>query len=86
MVNKYKFLIYGRSSCPFCVRAEQMLKFKKQECQFFDLENDRQFLEEAKIFYQHNTVPIVLSIDKDSGKVSKVGGSDDLKEWLRDTL
>ena len=79
-----KFLIYGRSSCKFCCLACDFLIASKSDHQFFDFEEDRGFLEEAKVFYNFETVPIILENDLSTGKVSFVGGYSDLLEWTRD--
>ena len=82
MDNQY--LIYGRSSCPYCIEAVRVLSSSGIEHTFFDLESDREFLNEAKAFYSHSTVPIVLKINKDTGIVKLIGGCDDLKGDLND--
>lgn len=84
MARENSYLIYGRSSCPYCVKATQLLDFAGIEYDFFDLEEDREFLDEAKRFYNHPTVPIVLKIDGETSIVSLVGGCDDLKGELSD--
>ena len=78
------FLIYGRSSCPYCCKAVDLLSFAGIEHDFFDLEEDREFLEEVKKFYEHKTVPIVLRIDGETGLVKLIGGCSELEEWLND--
>ena len=84
MVRETSYLIYGRSTCPYCVKATQLLDFAGVDYNFFDLEEDREFLDEAKKFYKHPTVPIVLKVDGDSGIVKLIGGCDDLKGELND--
>jgi glutaredoxin len=84
VIKETSYLIYGRSSCPYCVKATQLLDFAGISHDFFDLEDDREFLEEAKVFYNHSTVPIVLRIDGETGIVNLVGGCDDLKGELSD--
>ena len=84
MVRENSYLVYGRSSCPYCEEAVQPLGFAGVPHDFFDLEDDREFLEEAKKFYNHSTVPIVLKIDGVSGIVKLIGGCDDLKGELSD--
>jgi glutaredoxin len=84
MDNGHKYLIYGRSSCPFCSEAVQILRSLKIESVFFDLEGDREFLDEAKAFYNRKTVPIVLKIDENTDIVRLIGGCDDLKGDLGD--
>ena len=84
MARNNNYLIYGRSSCPYCVKATHLLDFAGIEYDFFDLEEDREFLEEAKKFYNHPTVPIVLKVDGETGIVKLIGGCDDLKGELSD--
>lgn len=84
MVRNNSYLIYGRSSCPYCVEAVRVLELNGLPNDFFDLENDREFLDEAKAFYDRQTVPIVLKIDGESGIVRLIGGCDDLKGELSD--
>ena len=80
------YLIYGRSSCPYCVQATKLLDAHQLKYNFFDLEFDRDFLNEAKVFYDHRTVPIVLKVNGKSGIVEFIGGCDDLKGKLNDQL
>ena len=84
MARGTSYLVYGRSSCPYCVEATHLLDFAGIDYDFFDLEDDREFLEEAKKFYSHATVPIVLKIDGETGIVKLIGGCDDLKRELND--
>ena len=84
MDNIDTYLVYGRRSCPYCVEAKDLLHSLGFNYRFFDLEKDRKFLEEAKSFYNHFTVPIVLKIDGESGIVKLIGGCDDLKGKLSD--
>ena len=78
MARANSYIVYGRSSCPFCVEATQLLDFAGVEYDYFNLEGDREFLQEAKEFYNHPTVPIVLKIDGESGIVRLIGGCSDL--------
>lgn len=84
MDSQYSFLVYGRSSCPYCVEAVNIFKSKNLDYVFFDHENDRSFLKQVKKFYNHETVPIVLKIKRETGIVSFIGGCDDLKGELDD--
>lgn len=84
MTRNNTFLVYGRSSCDYCTRAVDLLEFAGLENYFFDLENDREFLEEAKSTYKHKTVPIVLTIDGETGLTRLIGGYTELKEFLND--
>ena len=75
-----RFFVYGRSTCNYCVEAVRTLRDLKIEHVFFDSEPD--FLEEAKQFYNRETVPIVLKNNKRTGKVTLIGGCEDLKLHL----
>lgn len=76
------FIVYGRKSCPYCVMAVNSLTKKKLEHKFFDCEFDRDFLHEAKMFYNKSTVPIILHIPSSTNIARLVGGCDDLMEFL----
>ena len=84
MGRQTTFLIYGRGSCPYCVRAVDLLDFAGFENHFFDLEDDPEFLNEVKQMYQHKTVPIVVRIDGETGVVNFLGGCSELEEYLND--
>jgi len=84
MGRETSFILYGRSSCPYCIRAVDLLSFAGLEHDFFDLEEDREFLQEVKEYYNYKTVPIILKIDGSTGQVKFLGGCSDLEEWLND--
>lgn len=77
-----KFIIIGRSTCPFCIRAVDYCAAKGVEYKFLDYASRPEMLQEYKEFHQHQTVPIVLANDVDTGRVKKVGGYSDLLEYL----
>ena len=77
-----RYIIYGRSSCPFCVAAVDLLKFRDIESVFLDLDDSPDQLNEAKQFYDWPTVPIILKNDLDTGEVSLVGGYTDLEDTV----
>lgn len=77
-----RFIIIGRSTCPFCAMAVDLLKSKKLESVFLDYENNKEILEDYKQFHNHPTLPIVLSNDLTSGYTRKVGGYTDLLDHL----
>ena len=80
MDNKY--IIIGRSSCPFCIRAVDYCSAMEVECIFLDYADHTDILEEYKDFHGQSTVPIVLSNNLESGLVERVGGYTDLLEYL----
>ena len=77
-----RFIIIGRSTCPFCVRAVDYCVAKQAEHEFLDYANDPEKLEEYKEFHDHPTVPIVLANNLETGYTKKVGGYSDLLEFL----
>lgn len=80
MDNKY--IIIGRSSCPFCIRAVDYCSAMAVECIFLDYADHTGILEEYKEFHGQSTVPIILSNNLESGRVERVGGYTDLLEYL----
>ncbi len=78
-----RFIIFGRSSCPFCVFAQDLCSAKKISFQFLDYENKPDIIEECKVFYKQETVPIILANNIVTGKVHKVGGYSDLLEYVK---
>lgn len=77
-----KFIIIGRSTCPFCARAVDYCNAKKAESVFLDYADKVEILEEYKEFHNHPTVPIVLANNVETGYTKKIGGYTDLLEYL----
>ena len=76
-----EYIIFGRESCPYCVKAKNLLKRKNKTFHFLDLENEDEILLEVKEYYSHFTVPIVLKCDEHfSWHI--VGGYSELKNSL----
>lgn len=78
-----RFIIYGRSTCPYCVYAMDYCTAKNIEYVFLDYSDRLDILEECKKFYNQNTVPIILANNTQSGKVKKIGGYTDLLDFLK---
>ena len=77
-----RYIVYGRSSCPYCNMAVDLLEENHKENVFFDFSEDPEAIEDAKRFYDHPTVPIVIENNKVSGKTRLIGGYSDLEEHL----
>ena len=77
-----RFIIIGRSTCPFCVKAVEYCTAKEAESKFLDYSNNPQILDEYKEFHSHPTVPIILANNLETGYTRKVGGYSDLLEYL----
>ncbi len=80
MDNRY--IIIGRSTCPFCIKALEYCTQKKVQHDFLDYKSQPEILEEYKEFHNHRTVPIILANNLESGLVKKVGGYSELLEFL----
>jgi len=78
-----RFIIYGRSSCAFCIHAADLCSAKKAEYLFLDYEEKREILEDYKQFYEQATVPIILVNNLDTGLTKKVGGYTDLLDYVK---
>ena len=77
-----RFIIIGRSTCPFCTMAEDFLSCQQKPSIFLDYCHTPEILEEYKDFHEQATVPIILSNDLKSGLVKKIGGYTDLLDYL----
>ena len=77
-----RFIIIGRSSCPFCVKAVDYCKAKGKQFKFLDYVNQQHVLQEYKEFHNYPTVPIILANNLETGYTKKVGGYSDLLEYL----
>ncbi len=73
-----RFIVYGRSSCPYCSHAVDLLEARGVQNVFFDFSEDPNAIQEAKRFYNWPTVPMVLENNLNTGKTTFVGGYDDL--------
>jgi glutaredoxin len=79
-----RYIIYGRSTCPFCKKAVDLLDSKHKESIFFDFSEDLEAITDAKRFYKFETVPIILENNNVSGLTKLIGGYSDLVEYLND--
>ena len=81
-----RFIVYGRTSCPFCKMALDILDQFDMQKVFFDFTEDQDAIEEAKRFYDWNTVPMILENDINTGETKFIGGFDDLRRRFRSEL
>tara|TARA_Y100000592_G_scaffold24947_1_gene39103 strand:- start:2032 stop:2280 length:249 start_codon:yes stop_codon:yes gene_type:complete len=75
-----KFIIYGRSDCPYCIKVITKLAKAKQSFYAEMLDNDPDKLERLKMKYDHPTVPIVIRTEDVE---ELVGGCDDALELIK---
>lgn len=82
MTENNRFIIIGRSTCPFCVQAESYCLAKDVESVMLDYAGREGILEDYKEFYNQKTVPIILANNLETGYTKKVGGYTDLLDFL----
>ncbi len=81
-----RFIVYGRTSCPFCRMALDTLDHLGMQKVFFDFTDDQDAIEDAKNFYNWNTVPMILENNTETGETRFLGGFDDLRRRFRHEL
>tara|TARA_Y100000592_G_scaffold16371_1_gene24281 strand:- start:13025 stop:13300 length:276 start_codon:yes stop_codon:yes gene_type:complete len=77
-----RYIIYTLSDCNFCSSTKELLTEQGTEFYEFNLDNDTEFLSEVKEFYNHNTVPIIVENDVETGETSFIGGFSELNGVL----
>ena len=77
-----KFIVYGRSTCPYCSHAIDLLEARGIQNVFFDFASNPSAIQEAKEFYNWKTVPMVIENNNTTGETKFIGGYDDLYERL----
>ena len=83
-MDENRYIIIGRSSCPFCTMAIDFCVASEEQYIFLDYENNQDILEDYKVFYKQKTVPIILSNNLNSGLTKKIGGYTDLLDSMKE--
>ena len=74
-----KYIVYGRSSCPFCIKVVNKL-LRGGKTFYVEMYDDNpERLELIKKMYNHPTIPIVVCKDE---KEILIGGCDDTIKYL----
>lgn len=74
-----KYIVYGRSTCPYCVKVVNKL-IRKGKCFYVEmLDENPERLELIKKMHNHPTIPVVLI--RDDTEIL-IGGCDDTIEHL----
>ena len=81
MVNNNMYYVVGRQSCPYCVKAKDLLHEKSLNSKFRDLEDNTELLMEFANKFSWPTVPMVFKFDE-SGSPTFLGGYTDLVSHL----
>ena len=84
MVNNNMYYVVGRQSCPFCVKAKDLLHENSLNYKFRDLEENRELLMEFAKKFSWDTVPMVFKFDS-SGSPTFLGGYTDLVNHLNES-
>jgi len=74
-----KYVIYGKASCPYCMKIIKKLTEAKKTFYVELLDGNPERLKQMKVKYNHNTVPIVL-VQKEEEIL--IGGCDDTIKHL----
>ena len=77
-----RYIIIGRSSCPFCIMAADLCSASHKPYIFLDYEEKQEILEDYKTFHNRTTVPIVLLNNLETGRTRSIGGYTDLLEVI----
>ena len=82
-MDKKRYIIIGRSTCPFCAQAEDLCLALGVSHVFLDYKDKEEILDDYKTFHDQLTVPIVLENDLKTGLTNKIGGYDSLLKALK---
>jgi len=81
-VNKMKYVLFIRETCPFCVQAQELLKEREVDFKLVKFEEDQErILQEIKDAYEWDTVPMIFQVT-DHAIINFIGGYTDLEKHL----
>jgi len=75
-LEDYKYILYLKKQCPFCVRAESFLSLKEINYKSVYFDQNLKILEDLKDAYGHSTVPMIFR--KSESEYTFVGGYTEL--------
>ena len=78
-----KNIVYGRSTCPYCIKVVNKLLRQGKTFYVEMYDNRPEKLEEIKMRYDHPTIPVVIVIDN---KEILIGGCDDTIDHLKEEV
>ena len=77
-----KYVLFVRESCPFCVKAKEILDLKGIEFKVVNFKEDQtDILQEIKKAYEWPTVPMIFQV-RDNSSIKFIGGFTDLEKHL----
>jgi len=78
-----KYILYVKTSCPYCVQAEDLLASRGERAMVIPFDNDLETLDHMKWAYDHETVPMIFHVvDSD---IKFIGGYTELVVYLDGT-
>tara|TARA_R100001079_G_C4313839_1_gene96238 strand:+ start:165 stop:440 length:276 start_codon:yes stop_codon:yes gene_type:complete len=77
-----EFIMYVRTRCPFCLKAEQLLSKSNIKRKVIPFDENQELLEHMKWAYSHKTVPMIFH--KSDSEIKFVGGYTDLVSYLEE--
>ena len=79
-----RYVLFIKESCPFCVKAQDLLVSKEKNFKIVNFEADQNdILKEIKDACSWPTVPMAFEVD-DMKQIKFIGGYSDLLEHLGD--
>jgi len=77
-----KYVVFSKSSCPFCQKAEELLAGSDLDYRIIHFEDSqKQVLQEIKLAFDWPTVPMIFEVSK-YAKINFIGGCSDLEVHL----
>jgi|TARA_R110002110_G_scaffold55804_1_gene159114 glutaredoxin len=77
-----KYVLFIKESCPFCVKAKEVLEQSGAELKIVNFEEDQVgILQEIKEAYNWPTVPMIFQV-RDNTSINFIGGFTDLEKHL----
>ena len=84
MMLRY-YHVYAKATCPWCVKAINLLHEVGTEFVLTLVENSPEFYHAVKKKYEWQTVPMVVEVDV-TGKEHFIGGFTDLRDYFAEVL
>jgi len=81
-----KYIVYTKSTCPFCIKAEELLKIYDAEYEIISIDASPLLFEEMKTAWKWKTVPMIFqySGEKAPESLEFIGGYTDLAKKFSD--
>jgi glutaredoxin len=78
-------LVYSKDSCPYCDMAKRLLSEKAFVWKEQKIGRDIQMEEFSSMFPNQRTVPLIMVTEEGDGFTNKIGGYEDLVEYIKNT-